>query len=75
MAILKETMIGWYHDLSDLVFESPFLSSVIMFFTISCHSGYPYPQQNPGYPPPGDFNQGYPPAYGNPPGNSIMLIC
>lgn len=34
-------------------------------------AGYPYPQQNPGYPPPQEaYNPGYPPPYsgGVPPG-------
>lgn len=55
-----------------------------MFFKFDCAGPYPYPQQNPGYPPPQEgypYPQqvpGYPPPYsgGNPPGryNSRILF-
>lgn len=55
-----------------------------MFFKFDCAGPYPYPQQNPGYPPPQEGypypqqNPGYPPPYsgGNPPGrySSIYIV-
>lgn len=49
---------------------------ISMFFEFDCAGPHPYPQQNPGYPPPQEGypyppqNPGYPPPYsgGNPPG-------
>jgi len=54
-----------------------------MFLIFDCAGPYPYPQQNPGYPPQEGYPYpqqapGYPPPYsaGNPPGryNSRMLF-
>lgn len=52
--------------------------SIFMFLKFDCAGSYPYPQQNPGYPPPHEGypypqqTPGYPPPYsgGNPPGTT-----
>lgn len=52
------------------------VTSTFIFLKFDCAGPYPYPQQNPGYPPPQEgypYPQqapGYPPPYsgGNPPG-------